>query len=140
VRGVRILLPILALAAVALAACGGGGGSSGQSAEQRAAATTLETWLGAMAAGEDRRACDGLTVGLQRLIDQQLRQRAIHATCRTYAARWTSGVRVPGHKGANVTEVLISGARATATLTAPPDLESEVRLQKVDGRWKVANY
>jgi hypothetical protein len=134
----RIVLAILAAAAaLGLGACGG---KSGPSADQRAAATTLRTWLGEMAAGDDRRACDGLTVGLQRLIDLQLRQRAIHATCRTYAAQWTSGARVPGHKNAKVTEVRISGARATATLTAPPDLESEVRLQKVEGRWKVSNY
>jgi hypothetical protein len=134
----RILLAILAAAAaLGLGACGG---KSGPSADQRAAATTLQRWLGAMAAGDDRRACAGLTVGLQRLIDVQLRQRAIRATCRTYAARWTSDFRVPGHKDAKVTEVRISGASATATLTAPPDLRSEVRLQKVDGRWKVANY
>jgi hypothetical protein len=134
----RIALAILAVgAALGVGACGS---KSEPSAEQRAAATMLERWLGEMAAGDDRRACDGLTVGLQRVIDLQLRQRAIHATCHTYAAQWTSGARVPGHKGAKVTEVRINGARATATLTAPPDLQSEVRLQKVDGRWKVANY
>jgi hypothetical protein len=134
----RIVLAILAAAAaLGLAACGG---KSGPSADQRAAATTLDTWLGEMAAGDDHRACDGLTVGLQRLIDLQLRQRAIHATCQTYATRWTSPIRVPGHKRAKVGEVRITGARATATLTAPPDLESEVKLQKVDGRWKVSNY
>jgi hypothetical protein len=65
---------------------------------------------------------------------------SIRKTCRTYAAHWTSSVRVPGHKGAKVGAVRVTGQTATATLTAPPDIRSEVRLQKVDGRWKVANY
>jgi hypothetical protein len=124
------------LLAVALAACGGGG----QGSDERAAARTLTSWLAEMAAGDDRAACERLTAHLQDLIDLQLRQHSVHETCRTYAARWASPFRVPGHRDATVKSVRISGTTATAVLSAPPNLQSEARLRKVRGQWKVENY
>jgi hypothetical protein len=124
---------------VLLASCGGGGNS-----ETDQVRSTVESWLSTLAVGkvkgDNARACSYLTHGLQKSIDVQLRMRGEHASCRTFAARWTGGSTPPGNKGAHVTKVVVSGATARASLAAPPDRTSDVKLRKVAGRWRIDNY
>ena len=47
---------------------------------------------------------------------------------------------MPGHRGAHVTQVQVTGRRARATLQAPPDRESQVELMSIGGRWLIENY
>jgi hypothetical protein len=105
---------------------------------------SVQEWLASLAtpksAGSSARACSHLTRALQRSIDTQLRLHGEHATCETFAAKWTGGSSPPGRPGARVAAVAVSGATATATLTAPPDRRSEVRLRRVGGRWLIENY
>jgi hypothetical protein len=124
---------------VLLAACGGGG-----NAETDQVRSTVQDWLSTLAVGrgkgDNARACSFLTHGLQKAIDQQLRMRGEHATCRTFAANWTGRSTPPGNRGAHVTKVIVTGATARASLAAPPDRASEVKLRKVAGRWRIDNY
>jgi hypothetical protein len=123
---------------VLLASCGGGGGETTQVRAE------VEDWLSALAVGnghgDNKRACTHLTRALQKSISLQLRMRGEHATCMTFAANWTGRSTPPGNKGAHVTKVVVHGATAQASLAAPPDRSSEVRLRKVDGRWRIDNY
>jgi hypothetical protein len=144
-------LVIAALAfSVAVSACGGDGGdvrarpNANESAAARQVRASVQGWLDNLetgkAKGNNERACGYLTRALQRSIDEQLRVRGEHATCATYAAKWTGRSTPPGNAGAHITAVNVRGAQATATLKAPPDRESEVQLRKVGGRWLIENY
>lgn len=143
----RSALAALALLAV-VSGCGGGGSTSAPRPQTPAAAqdvrASVEDWLGSLAtpkrAGNSPRACSHLTRNLQRSIDTQLRVRGEHATCRTFAAKWTGGSTPPGRLGARVAAVAVNGATATVTLKAPPDRESEVKLRRVGNRWLIDNY
>jgi hypothetical protein len=132
------IAPALAVC-VLLASCGGGGG--GETSEVRA---EVDDWLSALATGngkdDSKRACTHLTPGLQKSISLQLRMRGEHATCMTFAARWTGRSTPPCNKGAHVTKVVVLGISASASLAAPPDRTSEVRLRKIDGTWRIDNY
>jgi hypothetical protein len=143
-RSARAVLALLAL----VAGCGGGGATnsptSGASAAAQHVRASVEDRLGSLAtpkhAGSSLRACSHLTRALQRSIDTQLRMRGEHATCRTFAAKWTGGSNPPGRLGAHVTAVAVHGDTATVTLKAPPDRESEVKLRRVGSRWLIDNY
>jgi hypothetical protein len=126
------------LLALLIAGCGGsGGGGGGDTARVR---TAVEGWLATLTSGDSARACAHLTPALQRSIDEQLRTSGEKGTCRTFAAKWTGGSTPPGRRGAHVTSVSVSGAKASATLKAPPDLESQVQLRRLGGRWLIQNY
>jgi hypothetical protein len=124
---------------VLLASCGGGG--SGETSQVRA---EVDDWLSALAIGngkgDSKRACTHLTPGLQKSISLQLRMRGEHATCMTFAAKWTGRSTPPGNKGAHVTKVVVHGTTASVSLAAPPDRTSDVKLRKIDGRWRIDNY
>jgi hypothetical protein len=77
---------------------------------------------------------------LRRSIDRQLRVRGEERRCTTFAARWTGGSTPPGRRGARVTSVHITGAKASANLAAPPDRASVVHLLRRGGRWLIENY
>jgi hypothetical protein len=123
---------------VLLASCGGGGGETTQVRAE------VEDWLSALAIGNGRgdskRACTHLTPGLQRSITVQLRMRGEHATCMTFAAKWTGRSTPPGNKGAHITKIVVNGTKARASLAAPPDRSSDVQLRKIAGTWRIDNY
>lgn len=133
------IAPALAVC-VLLASCGGGGGG-GETSQVRA---EVDDWLSALAIGngkgDSKRACTHLTPGLQKSISLQLRMRGEHATCMTFAAKWTGRSTPPGNKGAHVTKVVVHGSTASASLAAPPDRTSDVQLRKIDGTWRIDNY
>jgi hypothetical protein len=137
----RLMRTATALAVcVLLASCGGGGGG-GDTSQVRA---EVDDWLSSLATGsgkgDSKRACTHLTPGLQKSISLQLRMRGEHATCMTFAAKWTGRSTPPGNKGAHVTKVVVHGATANASLAAPPDRTSDVHLRKIDGNWRIDNY
>src|SRR3954451_707695 len=128
----------LVIICVLLAACG----AKSQTDEVR---STVNGWLSTLAVGskdkgESAKACAYLTRGLRNSIDVQLRMRGEHATCKTFAANWTGRSTPPGNRGAHVTKVVVTGTTARASLAAPPDRASEVKLRKVGGRWLIDNY
>ena len=129
--------PILVIALL-LAACGGGDSQTDQ------VRSTVDDWLASLSVGKEKgdnaRACSHLTHGLQKAIDVQLRTRGEHATCETFAANWTGRSTPPGNRGAHVTKVVVDDGTARATLAAPPDRVSEVKLRKVGDRWLIDNY
>jgi|tagenome__1003787_1003787.scaffolds.fasta_scaffold18090257_1 hypothetical protein len=126
------------VALVLLASCGGG------HTETDNVRSSVEDWLSTLAVGKEKgdnaRACAHLTHGLQKAIDVQLRMRGEHATCQTFAANWTGRSTPPGNRGAHVTKVVVNGTTALVSLAAPPDRSSDVKLRKVDGRWRIDNY
>jgi hypothetical protein len=146
----RACLVLVLLVALAAVGCGSGASGSGTQSQPRETAAarqvrvTVEAWLGALQTpskpGDSARACSYLAPGLQNGINQQLRMRGEHATCKTFAAKWTGGLNPPGRDGAHVTAIAVSGKKATATLKAPPDRESDVELERVGARWLIANY
>jgi hypothetical protein len=96
---------------------------------------------------DDARACAMMTSELQRGITSNLRSDALPGSCRTRRACLLSGQgsrqrRRDGDEDQSV------GGRATATVTAKPTsdvatgpvVESDVRLEKRDGRWLIANF
>jgi hypothetical protein len=125
---------------VALALLAGCGGDSPNDKVRQ----TVDAWLSTLAVGNQKgdnaRACSYLTHGLQKSIDVQLRMRGEHATCKTFAANWTGRSTPPGNRGAHVTKVVVTGSSASASLAAPPDRSSEVKLRKIGGRWLIDNY
>jgi hypothetical protein len=60
--------------------------------------------------------------------------------CYDWAAKWIGRTKPPGHRDARVTAVAISKGVATVTVAAAPDLESDVRLREVAGRWRIDDY
>jgi hypothetical protein len=139
-----LLSPVLALAV----GCGGGSSSDSPrphgSVPAQQVRTTVQGWLDSLTVGsrhgDNVRACAYLTPGLRKSIDEQLRVRGERASCRTFAANWTGGSTPPGRPGAHITRVAVTDGSASVSLAAPPDRESEVRLQHVRGRWLIDNY
>jgi hypothetical protein len=149
-QGMRSTCLVPALSVIALiTGCGGSSGSTvrpppHESAAVRDVRSTVQGWLDSLQTpnrqGDDARACTYLTRGLQKAITQELRMRGEHATCKTYAAKWTGGANPPGRDGAHVTAIDVTGTKATVTLEAPPDRESNVQLKRVGSRWRIDNY
>lgn len=144
----RTLVVLAALTAFLLG-CGSGGdggvpagtlGEHEKSGEARQVRTTVERWLATLTEGDNAGACSYLTPYLRRSIDTQLRIHGENGTCRTFAAKWTGGSTPPGHRGAHVTGVTVTGTKASVKLKAPPDLESDVQLRLVSGQWRIQNY
>jgi hypothetical protein len=127
------------LVAVGLGACGD---------DPKAGATQqVRDFLEAMEARDDARACSMMTAGLQRGITDNLRSDADPGDCRTRAAHLISAAKAPGNPNAEVVEVRLNGERAVATVRARPTgdvvagpVESEVRLERRDGRWLIADF
>jgi hypothetical protein len=139
----RVLFAVTAAVLVLTAGCGGGGSSpSGrhESTKTRQVRATVDSWLNALTSGDSPRACGYLTPDLRQSIDTQLRVRGEKATCRTFAAKWTGGSTPPGRKGAHITAVTVTGPKASASLAAPPDRQSEVKLLQLAGHWLIQNY
>jgi ketosteroid isomerase-like protein len=139
----RVLSAMTAAVLVVAVGCGGGGSTSAgrhESVQTRQVRVTVEGWLNALNAGDSPRACGYLTPDLRHSIDTQLRVRGEKATCRTFAAKWTGGSTPPGRAGAHITAVTVAGAKASASLAAPPDRESEVKLRELRGHWLIENY
>jgi hypothetical protein len=138
----------LAIALTVLAAGCGGGSSTKPKRHESAAArqvrATVAAWLASLETptkhGDNAHACAYLTRALQQSITQQLRMRGERGSCKTWAAKWTGRSNPPGRDGAHISAVNVTGAKATATLKAPPDRESDVQLERVGGRWLINNY
>jgi hypothetical protein len=127
------------LVAVGLGGCGD---------DPEAGATQqVRDFLDAMGARDDARVCSMMTARLQRGIDDNLRSDADPGDCRTRAAHVISAAKAPGNPKAEVVEVRVDGERAVATVRARPTgdvvagpVESEVRLERRDGRWLIADF
>jgi hypothetical protein len=141
--------------AIAMGACGeeteaptANGTPAPTSREERTATQRVQEFLAAMEAKEDARACQMMTPNLRRAITSALETRALPGTCRTRAAHMYSPAKAPGNAEATVKTLTITGSRATATVTAKPTsaaasaglVESDVQLEKRDGRWLIANF
>jgi hypothetical protein len=107
----------------------------------------VRDFIAAMEARDDARACAMMTSGLQAGITANLRSDYEAGDCRTRAAHVISAAKAPGNPGAEVTDVTVEGSRATATVRAKPSgdvvagpVESEVRLERRDGRWLIADF
>jgi hypothetical protein len=127
------------LVAVGMAGCGDDAESS--------ASDQVRDFLAAMEARDDARACSMITPRLQEGITANLRSDADPGDRRTRAAHLLSAAKAPGNRGAEVTKVTVDGARTTATVRAKPTgdvvagpVESEVRLERRDGRWLIADF
>jgi hypothetical protein len=118
------------------------------SREERSASQRLRQFLAAMEAKEDARACRMMTPDLRRAITSALENRALPGTCRTRAAHIFSPAKAPGNADATVKTLTVTGSRASATVAAKPTsaaaspglVESDVQLEKRDGRWLIANF
>jgi hypothetical protein len=131
------------LAAVLVAAGGAGCGDDAESLASR----QVSDFLAAMEARDDARACAMMTPTLQRGITDNLRSDADPGDCRTRAAHLISAAKAPGNPRAEVVDVQVDGGRAVATVRARPTgdvvsgpVESEVRLERRDGRWLIADF
>jgi ketosteroid isomerase-like protein len=130
--------------AVVLVAVGMGGCGD----DPKAGATQqVRDFLEAMEARDDARACAMMTATLQRGITANLRSDADPGDCRARAAHVISAAKAPGNPKAEVVEVQVDGERAVATVRARPTgdvaagpVESEVRLERRDGRWLIADF
>ena len=106
-----------------------------QRAEQR-----TRWFLLAMEARQDERACAMMTHKLRHGISFFLERNLEPGSCRTRAAHIYSMAKAPGHPGARVRALKLDDDAATATVTAPGGVESEVELRKVAGRWLIADF
>jgi hypothetical protein len=105
-------------------------------------------FLAAMEARDDRRACALLSPRLNRALDDSFRtsprlerpRRLADSTCENSAAHLISPAKAPGHRGALIRRLQVSGDSATATAAAPGQVESEIELERRDGRWRVSNF
>jgi hypothetical protein len=134
-------LTYLAVALVAL-----GGAACGDDAESLAT-QQVRDFLAAMEARDDASVCSMMTPTLQEGIRQNLRSDADPGDCHTRAAHLISAAKAPGNPKAEVTKVEVDGTRAVATVRARPTgdvvagpVESEVRLERRDGRWLIADF
>jgi ketosteroid isomerase-like protein len=135
---------LIASLAVALVAVGFGGCGD----DPKAGATQqVRDFLEAMEARDDARVCAMMTATLQRGITDNLRPDADPGDCRTRAAHVISAAKAPGNPNAEVVEVRVDGERAVATVRARPTgdvvagpVESDVRLERRDGRWLIADF
>jgi ketosteroid isomerase-like protein len=131
------------LAAVLVAAGLGGCGDD----PQALASQQVRDFLAAMQARDDALVCAMMTPTLQRGITDNLRSDADPGHCRTRAAHVISSAKAPGNPKAEVVEVQVNGERAVATVRARPTgdvvagpVESDVRLERRDGRWLIADF
>jgi hypothetical protein len=93
-----------------------------------------------MEAREDAKACRMMTRTLQRGISFSLERRSLPGSCRTRAGHIYSPAKPPGHEGARVKAVRVTGAKALATVTAPDVVDADVQLEKTGHGWKIANF
>ena len=131
---------IAAVAALALAGCADEPSAPRESADQRLVRLQAEQFLKVMEARQDAKACRMMTPTLQRGISFSLERRSLPGTCRTRAAHIYSPAKPPGHKGARVKAVRVTGPKAFATVTAPGVADTNVQLEKAGNGWKIANF
>jgi hypothetical protein len=131
---------IAAVAALGLAGCAAEPSVPRESADQRSARLQAERFLAVMEAREDAKACRMMTRTLQRGISFSLERRSLPGSCRTRAAHIYSPAKPPGHEGARVKAVRVTGAKALATVTAPDVVDADVQLEKTGHGWKIANF
>jgi hypothetical protein len=145
---------VAAAGVIALGGCGGDGEVSARGAEpapkshdERLAGEQVLTFLSAMEAGDDARACATMTPGLRKAITTELRIESEQGTCRTRAADVYSPAKAPGNPEATLKEIRVAGNRATAIVTARPTselatgpVESIVVLKRSETRWLIANF
>ena len=153
-RSSRVSLP----AAVGVFALGGCGDDApptgqvsrtpvGQSPAELQVAARVRAFLAAMDRSDDARACAMMTRKLQHDIDVELRVETQRGTCRTRAADIYSPAKAPGNENGRITNVRITGDRATVTVTARSTselgtgrVESAVFLVRRPPRWLVADF
>jgi hypothetical protein len=111
-----------------------------QAAEYQRVRQNAQSFLAAMQAHEDARACGMMTPRLQHGITFFLERNAEPGSCQTRATHIYSPAKAPGHPGAHIKTIDLSGATANATATAPGGIESDIQLRKVTGTWKIANF
>ena len=131
---------IAAVAALALMGCGAEPSAPRESADERLVRLQTERFLKVMAARQDAKACRMMTGTLQRGINFSLERRALPGTCRTRAAHIYSPAKPPGHEGARVKAVRVTGPKALATVTAPGVVDTDVQFEKAGDGWKIANF
>ena len=131
---------IAAVAALALVGCADEPSAPRESADQRLVRLQAEQFLAVMEARQDAKACRMMTPTLQRGISFSLERRSLPGTCRTRAAHIYSPAKPPGHKGARVKAVRVTGPKASATVTAPGVADTDVQLEKAGNGWKIANF
>ena len=131
---------IAAVAALGLMGCAAEPSAPRESADQRLVRLQAERFLAVMEAREDAKACRMMTRTLQRGISFSLERRSLPGSCRTRAAHIYSPAKPPGHEGARVKAVRVTGAKALATVTAPDVVDADVQLEKAGHGWKIANF
>ena len=138
-----------ATAAAALAAAGCGSTGADERAASATPAPTVDErhaterarwFLLAMESRQDERACSMMTRRLRHGITFFLERNDEPGSCRTRAAHIYSIAKAPGHAGARIETLAVDGGKATATVTAPGGIESDVELEKVAGRWLIADF
>jgi len=123
---------VVAVAVLTLGACGGGEGAP---PDDEAIRTTLTTYLGAVARGDARVACDQLGEGARRDLVRSVRGAE---NCQDAVRRYRSGITREQRdqlRAAKVTAVRVDGDRATAKVLGGAE---SGRLQRRDGRWVIA--
>ena len=140
----------VALAALTMLGCGQEQGSDRtaqakaqrppQTAEQQRVRNSAQSFLVAMQAHQNARACGMMTPRLQHGITFFLERNAEPGNCRTRATHIYSPAKAPGHAGAHIKTIDLNGAEANATVTAPGGVESDIELRRVIGTWKIANF
>ena len=131
---------IAAVAALALVGCAGEPSAPRESADQRLVRLQAEQFLKVMEARQDAKACRMMTPTLQRGISFSLERRSLPGSCRTRAAHIYSPAKPPGHEGARVKAVQVTGRKALATVTAPGVVDTDVQFEKAGNGWKIANF
>ena len=111
-----------------------------QTAEDQRVRESTQSFLAAIRAHQDARACRMMTHRLQHGITFFLERNAEPGNCQTRATHIYSPAKAPGHPGARITTIDLNGATANATVTAPGGIESDIELRKVTGTWKIANF
>lgn len=111
-----------------------------RTAEHQRVRNSAQSFLVAMQARQDARACRMMTPRLQHGITFFLERNAEAGNCQTRAAHIYSSAKAPGHPGTHITTIDLHGATANATVTAPGGIDSDIELRKVTGTWKIANF
>ena len=142
-----LIATVMAAAALATAGC-----SEDRRADRAARATPAPTadeqhatqrthrFLLAMETRQDARACKMMTRRLRHGISFFLERNDEPGSCHTRAAHIYSMAKAPGHPGARIKTLTLNDGTATATVTAPGGVESDVELSKVAGRWLIADF
>lgn len=149
-----VVAAVAATGAIALSSCGGDGEVAARDAnpaagthDERLAGEQVATFLFAMEASDDARACATMTPALRKAITTELRIESEPGTCHTRAADVYSPAKAPGNAEATLKEIRVAGNRATAIVTANPTselatgpVESVVVLRRRENRWLIANF